>query len=416
MTTFLLPVPPRGLGTQDVEALDSYTRRLAIGHGVTTHTLLRVLARWWDEVKKPNQPSMGRDLAYAYTSGYGYDIDCLTTVLERSTGYVGLASMTLRAFSKVSGRHVGEILRHVHHWCPACMREWELDSQAPYEKLLWRFKPICRCPIHKLRLENCCPSCGTAQIRSGGRSWFVCSTCAANLCANPDSWRLAPRPSHCEHDLLELLKFCSQHPQCVFFEESPGVFYDQIKGVRGRGRFVDTLGDYFHTKKRPRKSLISSLLRVALQFQVPLVDILIDPTLAAKIKPLPQIDSAQLEDCGARRAVPRNHHIQLHREIQISLNQGLEGRSLDRICAELGVYRTTALYWFPKMAKQLVAHRRKLTWELRERHQNCLQSLSLAELQLSKSSSDGWHNAPRTVAERYGVSIYAARQMLETLR
>lgn len=416
MTTFLLPLPPCGRGTSDIEAMDSYLRRLAIMHGVSTLALLRVLSNWWDKTKNPDEPSMGKYLCYAQTSGFGRDINCLIEVLERSTGFTGLASMTLRAFSLVSGRHVGEVLRDAHHWCPACMLEWEQQGLPPYEKLLWRFKPVSRCPIHKLYLQSKCPGCGQAQVRGADQSWFRCSSCGMRLTSNPRAWIYAPRAPHGERDLVDILRFCSIFSSHVFFADAPATFFKAMKDARGRGRFADAVGDYFHTRENRNKILITSLLRVAQRFQTPLRDILVDPNFASKIRPLPQVDPAKLEDCYTRRAIPRNIHIMLHREIQIALLQGLEGKSLTRICGELGFHPCIARYWFPKLCAALISHQKNLHKLNRDSQTNRLKSLTNDALRRPEITSLGWHKAAELIAERHGVSVYAARKRIDALR
>ncbi len=123
MATQFFPLPPQGLGTQDIEALDSYILRLATEHGVTEYQLHRLLSWWWTHTKSESQNELGRHVGYISKVGYGKDVETLVQALEKGTGQIGLSSLTLSAFSDICGTHVGCQSRHVHCWCPACLRD-----------------------------------------------------------------------------------------------------------------------------------------------------------------------------------------------------------------------------------------------------------------------------------------------------
>jgi hypothetical protein len=416
MISFLLPVTPRGLHTADVESLDCYVRRLAEAHGTTPFILLRVLTAWWNETNKSDRTPVGRLPTNIIPSGSGQDVEDLLAMLECGTGFSGLGPMTLRAFSEISGQHVGKIFRRAHSWCPACMQEWEREDSPPYEKLLWRLKPITRCALHKLQLMNSCYKCGIIQNRGQIQSWFRCCNCATRLCADSKHWTYSPKATHGERDLIEVIQYCSLHPNFKFRNGTPEAFLKLKSANCGTRLFARALGDYFHSGHSTNKHLICSLLRVAQHFQVSFTDLLIDPKRASKVHPLPDILSLVFEDHPSRRTIPACERELLRRELSAALKQGIEGKSANRACEELGFSPNRARQWFPVLAAQLIDHQTCSRQAVRERQEERLLGITKATLACPEYSSVGWHKLPETVAERLELPIFMARRRLERLR
>jgi hypothetical protein len=415
LASFLLPVPPEGLGTTDIEALDSYIQRLAIAHGVTMHTLCRVLRDWWLDVKKPEEPELSRYLGQTQKCGCGHDIDWLVRALELSTGFTGLSSMTLRAFTYVSGPHVGNILRHVHYWCPGCMKEWFDSGVIPYEKLLWRLNPITRCHLHKLQLTNNCPHCGSKQVRGADRPWFECSDCTRLLFDDQQHWIYEPKPSQGEKDLIDIVSYSATNPDKVFAKDAPEKFFRFVKERHTDGRFSDVVGDYFHSRESSSRILLTSLLRVAEYFDTPLIDILTKSAFSAS--------SIQLEDASIRPVGPHPSQCtrpieireKLRQEVETSLSQGLEGKCMAKICHELNICPNTANRWCPDLVPLLAKHHKRLRAERKTRQIARLRALSYRDL-IAELDSIGWHKLPHAIARRTGVPIHLVRERITELR
>lgn len=416
MSTFLLPVPPEGAGTSDIEALDSYLDRLAAAHGIALSSFCRLLDDWWERDKPVDEASLGRYVSHIPKCGYGRDIEQLVKVLEAGTGFPGLASMTLLAFKQVSGRHVGEILRHVHHWCPACMQQWEQGGTPAYEKLLWRLKPISRCPIHRIRLENRCPHCGGGQTRRGDHPWFRCSQCFKPLCNDSSRWTIALTAAPGEKDLIDVLAFCASNPSYVFRRDSPHRFFHAIKHELGGERLSDSAGDYFHKRNIPTRKLVGSLLRIAQRFQTPLTDLLVDPKQAAAARPLNGMEPKPLNLHPANKAHDHLVRERVRQELEVALQQGLEGKSLAQICREVSVCHSCASRWFPLIVASLVKHQTELREKQRELDLARLDAITLDDLLTPEMQAIGWHKIPHVIARQWSVSIYIARKRVSALR
>lgn len=416
MSTYLLPVPPEGTNTSDIEALDSYLDRLAAAHGIVLSSFCRLLDDWWEREKPVGEPSLGHYVAHIPKCGFGRDVEQLVKVLEAGTGFRGLASMTLLAFREVSGRHVGEIIRHVHHWCPACMNEWDRDGSAAYEKLLWRLKPISRCPIHKIRLENRCPHCGGGQTRRVDHPWFRCSQCFRSLCSDSHLWTISSAPSPGERDLVDVLSFCASNPSYVFRRDSPHRFFHAIKHELKGKRLSESAGDYFHKRDNPTRKLVGSLLRIAQRFQTPLTDLLVDPVQAAAARPLDGMEPKPLKLHPANKAHDHLVRERVRQELEVALRQGLEGKSLAQICREVGVCHSCPSRWFPAIVAALVKHQTELRERQREMDLARLDAITLEDLLTPAMQAIGWHKIPHVIARKWSVSIYIARKRVCALR
>jgi hypothetical protein len=53
------------------------------------------------------------------------------------------------------------LFRNSRAWCPCCWEEWRQENKTIYEPLLWSFKDVEFCVIHKQRLIEECPHCGS---------------------------------------------------------------------------------------------------------------------------------------------------------------------------------------------------------------------------------------------------------------
>lgn len=417
LASFLLPVPPEGGATSEIEALDSYVQRLSIAHGVTTHTLLsRVLREWWRSVKAPEEPELSPYLGQTQKCGCGHDVDWLVRALEKGTGFTGLSAMTLRAFTYISGPHVGNVLHHVHHWCPACMKEWFDAGKTPYEKLLWRLTPVKRCHLHKLRLANSCPHCGSKQIRGIYRPWFECCDCARLLFDDVSHWLYDPHPYQGERDLIDVISYCAKNPDKVFAKDAAERFFQSVKARHEKGRLADIVGDYFHNREKSNRTLLTSLLRISHYFDTPLLNILTESAFS----PL----SIQLEHAPTRPIGP--HPSQCTRpmeirekfleEIEISLSQGLEGKSLAKICHDLNICQATSHRWYPELVPRLVKHQKNLREERRRKLMIRLETLSYEDLLASGLESMGWRKLPQVMAPKLGIPVYMVRERIKRLR
>lgn len=179
----LFSVQPINYGSCLIESMTSYIPALAEAHMVNVGTLMAQIIA----------PSMGKlPLASSLIRGYTrlykptlFNGHCsftlhLTLTLEALTGVTGLMAMTLLPWSRVFT--IKGVFRSQRAWCPICLSDWRDSGTRLYEPLLWSFRAITVCPLHRVSLKFDCPQCGRAApcISATKRSGF-CSYCSAWL-------------------------------------------------------------------------------------------------------------------------------------------------------------------------------------------------------------------------------------------
>ena len=178
----LLPLGMLGTGTPEVEAFPSYLIRLASSHGITTGHLLRLLLT--DHMSTginlaagiQSQPFAGLVRPNATTSG----------ILECASRHVvePLDTLTHGTFAHllpVLKRSANTYARTIR-WCPACLREQEIEHGSAYLKLVWFLEGVEACAIHRIRLRDQCPGCQRfARPMNRWTSFTTCQYCEEGL-------------------------------------------------------------------------------------------------------------------------------------------------------------------------------------------------------------------------------------------
>lgn len=412
MPTTFLPLEPQGLGTSDIEALDSYALRLAAEHGISEYQFHRVLAYWWNHTKAAHEQTLGRHVAYITKVGHGRDIDVLVRAIERGTGFSSLSGMTLSAFRDVSGTHVGDIVRKIRQWCPACLREWETAGAPMYEKLLWRLDPITRCNHHEIALVDRCPACGIYQVRHED-TWPKCFSCGAHLAGSARLWRVARRPADGESDLIQVIEYCANHPNMTFDGNAVKCFWQLIRDTRSTTHRIT--GTHFHHSEKAPRTLISVLLRFANDVGVPLLSILVDPSEASSICPLIEAQPIARPHRRLYKLSP-NDREDLRKDLLVSTWQESVAPSLHTICIKHKCSKTFARYWYPDLVRSLMTLRCEQGDDLRRERDRRLSTINIDDAMMVKAKLVGWRTVARDIALDLNVPIRLARERISALR
>jgi hypothetical protein len=148
----LIGLPPKGLGTSQVESLFSYLLRLAEAHAV----------RFVDLVQHVIGPMVYRTCVEnvrfrtCHRLQQGVSAGEIP-VIEGLTLQSRLRELTLAPAKNLKCVHVDYAPSRA--WCPACI----LADEEPYERLVWQVKGVTHCPVHCIKLERACPECGALQ-------------------------------------------------------------------------------------------------------------------------------------------------------------------------------------------------------------------------------------------------------------
>lgn len=153
-------------GFPETESLTGFLSRLCAARGILITDALDHLVR---PLVPPGTVPPRRDLSRFLTraivryDGMGSSAAHMARALEQLTGLSGLAYLTFvpwrRAFSTSS---TGAVLLHGKRWCARCLEFCHAHGLPFYEPLLWRLAPVVRCPKHRVRLSDRCPTCGRA--------------------------------------------------------------------------------------------------------------------------------------------------------------------------------------------------------------------------------------------------------------
>lgn len=412
MPTTFLPLKPQGLNTGEVEALDSYLLRLATEHGISEYQFHRVLAYWWNHTKPDHEQALGRHVAYITKVGHGKDIDVLVRAIERGTGFSGLSGMTLSAFRDVSGTHVGDIVRKIRQWCPACLREWEAAGAPMYEKLLWRLDPITRCNHHEVALDDRCPACGIYQLRHED-TWPKCFSCGTHLASNARRWRMARRATEGESDLIQIVEYCASHPDMTFDGNAAQDFWQLIRETRPATHMIT--GTHFHHREKSSRTLISVLLRFAKEVDVPLLKILISPSEASSICPLIETQTIVAPRRRLSKLSPGGRE-DLRKDLLVSTWQGRTAPSLHMICSKHKCTKGLARYWYPDLVRAFMTLRHEQVAALSHQQKQRLNIIDIDDAMMVKARTVGWHKVARDIALDLNIPIRLARERISALR
>jgi hypothetical protein len=365
--SFLFSIPPRGLGTVDVECLSSYLYRLADAHGVTVYQLHHVLEDWWDSLpQRESLPAYPRHCTSSALNGFGRDVTSLVRVLERATGQRGMAQLTLYALHDVSGNPCTGGLSSLAMYCAACMQEWLSKDEPLYYKLAWNMLYVDRCPIHQLALVTSCFYCGHFRLNEIFEDGDVCRGCGRNPYENYKRWSHATRPGLGEKDVLDVIEYSAANPGYIYPKDAPWIFFEARQHFEFDREFKGKIGAVFHRNGyqtvRPR---VSSLIRMSAYFGVPLIEILTEPIASAGKWPLP-IAAPELPPLARREEIDPLTRARLAAALRAKLKIESITPTAKEICLSVGVSHGFGNYWCLPLMEAVRRQRKRL---IRERAQ-----------------------------------------------
>ena len=159
---------PRGVGTPLLESLSGYLARVCEARSISVTDALDVFVR---PLVSPKLLRSSSHLPRYLKNHIASDFDGMTwrahaavRALEVLTGETDLAVHTCLSWRELFTPRSSGAIRDTHkRWCALCFDAWDREGTEPWEPLLFRLGPVERCPIHRIRLSECCASCHRTQ-------------------------------------------------------------------------------------------------------------------------------------------------------------------------------------------------------------------------------------------------------------
>ena len=420
----LYSLPPKGIGTAQVESLTSYVMRLADAHAVSPGTLIR------QEIfpSLPTSPKRVSCAALHSLNGLGPYFMQWVATLQELTSRNDLHALTLLPWRSILA--ADGILRRHRTWCPRCYEERRSQDGGVYDSLLWALTSVTACPVHEILLEERCPCCKKRPLPLSARGLAgVCNHCGAWLGTNASG----PLPAEKERDLdsrvqvarevgiLLSLNTPQNRPQLFYLRNNiHRAIQDWAEGNRlllcRIARISDkSLTEWLSETHRPSLPLLIVITR---NLRVPLSRFLIeqipvsdevwiqarDAIRAEGSKSIKRSEISRREpDYPMTRtriwALSPSDREAAKAEIKASMEAALEmdlPRSVRDIFRSLG-YRHCVMgrYWFPELTAAIHAKRKG-------RFDRC-------ELELKKALIEMPPPTVAEVAERRGISLHSLR-------
>lgn len=164
------------------EILSSWLCRLALGNAPRLHTFCHLV---W-----PNRQIWNRDVDQVADRLFVARIAQGTGTSFAEAWETTLTALEGRLFGARHGSAVPRLILHVgvfhrdrrrrgQQFCPLCL------SADAYFRKTWRIAWVTTCPIHNVRLHDCCPGCGTRVVFHRAKAMRLCYMCRADLTKAP---------------------------------------------------------------------------------------------------------------------------------------------------------------------------------------------------------------------------------------
>ncbi len=377
----LFPLTLRGIGTADVEALDSYLYRLAITHGVTTQVLIKHLIEWYRDIF----PRMFRYYSSIHAASDlsvfvrpNFTTQQLLHALTNATGVRNLRCGTFMALNGALTRSVTTYSSFTR-WCPSCVAEFVKAGDPGYFKLLWHLRDITHCPIHRLELLDHCTNCGVWQ-RSKGRRYNCtsCFKCGASLTGGISKHRLKDSWKHEGTDLIELVEVIAKDPQLTFPHKGAAdvvrIIFKKIAAAAAEGNFLAIIhrAELAAMASGNQVITLTTARRVAYRFGIRTIDLLFG-TVAETSRILdPTWTGVLPSEMRPRKRLPPYNRKKLFEKIQTVLaTYNTESPpSLRTVARQIGVSVGCLEYHFSAVTHQIIERRR--AWQDKERQRKKL--------------------------------------------
>ncbi len=184
--TPLYGIPPRGVGTGEVESLFSHLLFLSFEQRLAPRQVVSHLLPGVEEKLGVLATSPRHQVGWAWDKHAGKEMVGMhqsaarwVRVMEAATGLTELRFSTLLPLELLT---TGNLITSEERVCIDCLAADKAEGKTPYGRLLWRLRPVTCCPLHRRRLlVPLCGRNGRVAAADYGRIKLsgVCGSCGS---------------------------------------------------------------------------------------------------------------------------------------------------------------------------------------------------------------------------------------------
>ena len=387
-TSVLYRLEPAGLASGAPEALTSYLTRLAEAHVVPLRVLLHeILVPRLPDLKIPRSYTRLFQESARSMNGLGLYAERFSGVLKELTRRSDLSKLTMLPWKDLFDERGKGLLKDKKSWCSRCFSDQNETGVPLHEPLGWHLSVMELCPTHGIPFESCCPGCGKEQPALA--QFSVVGRCA--WCGEDFSQGGSPEIRPAENPWQ---RWISEKTASLFSRAMAGEGFCSTEAFRVRvaltiqtrtdgnaeamdrllGWGTGTVGQWRRGRCRPRFDYF-------LQFCFRLG---LDPScfISGEGKfgpPEPERSSDSEIQPFFPGIVPRRlqDHARILKELEVLVEKGDEGLSLEKAANNLEVGIGYLRYRFPEQSRKISAlHKRGILRRSEESFQRKAQAIS----------------------------------------
>ncbi len=356
----LYRLDPAGLDSGDPECLTSYLTRLSSAHVVPLRILLHeVLVPRLPDLKIPRSYTrLFRESARSM-NGLGLYAERFSRLLNELTFRSDLSLLTMLPWKGLFDGGGKGLLKTTKSWCSLCFSEQRGDGIPLHEPLRWQLSVMERCPIHGTPFTSTCSGCGKEQPALA--QFSIMGRCA--LCGTDFSEKCDPTippsddPWHrwiSKKTALLFLFAASGGTFCVIDAFRVRIALTIQRRTDGNAEAMDrllgwgtgTVGQWRRGRCRPR---FDYFLQFCYRLGLDPVSFLSEGgNFETSFGSVEKTDSKLRTGSPRTSRIRRQDHISILKELDLLVETGDDGLSLEKAAKDLGVGTGYLRYRFPE--------------------------------------------------------------------
>ena len=363
----LYRLDPAGLASGDPECLTSYLTRLSQAHVVPLRVLLHeILVPRLSDLKIPRSYTRLFQESARSMNGLGLYAERFSRLLNELTLRSDLSLLTMLPWKDLFDGGGKGLLETKKSWCSQCFSEQRETGVPLHEPLRWQLSVMELCPAHGRPFETTCPGCGKEQSALPQFSVVGrCAWCGTDL--SEKSKKTIPPSNDPWHGWI------SEKTAALFLFAGSGENFCTIDAFRVRialtiqtrtdgnaeamdrllGWGTGTVGQWRRGRCRPR---FDYFLHFCYRLGLDPVSFLSDgENVEASCGSFEKTDSKPRTGPPRVSRIRHQNHASILKELDLLVETGDDGLSLEKAADNLGVGIGYLRYRFPEQSLKISA-------------------------------------------------------------